>query len=303
MCPRMVANDSPGSPNFYGIAVGGPPATTAHSTAIPHPKTDSNTAHGWRHRIDRIMANGWYGLDRPRIVSGASFVTSLLIGRLFRQGEPRGTLHRVRRLTFLQCIIDQLVHVPFLVRSPHLDQQRIRTFIGSSFIHAAICHGRGAGRNSLGLGLDRFRTCLAARITLALSLLAMVLPGMMLREFMHSMLHNQLRQSEAVRLDFSVALTQIVSLLTLAWLDQLSIATCILVIGGSATLMALLRLPRLWSSLEITTSQWTHDLVQNWQIGKWTLGSYLIGSSAPTFLPWILAYFHGARIRACSPHA
>ena len=252
-------------------------------------------SQGWKSIRDRVVTHrsGMALLDQG-IISGASFVTSLLVGRVLGK-ESLGILFVALAIfTFLQCITDQLVHVPYLVRSPHFDPDRNRKYMGSSFVHAMLATIIGLCVVMIISVSLQWNADASQVLPHILLLLAIALPGMMLREFMHSMFHNQLRQSEAVRLDSTVAITQISLLALLAYLGQLTLSNAIVVIGGAAAIIGLVNFPKLWRAMEISPPMVLQDLRSNWQIGRWTLGSYLIGSSAPTFLPWILVFFHGA---------
>lgn len=273
-----------------------PRSARSDSTVPSHSAgTSSNPALTWKQSLHRFLSNrSSMALIDQGIISGTSFITSLVVGRLVGK-EGLGVLFITLGIfTFLQLVTDQLVHVPFLVRSPHFEASRIKKLIGSSLVHAGVITVIGVAILMVCALISYEQTTSPPTLPLAFGLLALLLPGMMLREFMHSMLHNQLRQAEAVRLDLAVATLQIGLLVLLIGVGQLTIAHTLLVLGGSAAVMALWRLPKFLGEVEIAFPLPAQDFTRNWEVGKWTLGSYLIGSSAPTVLPWFLAYFHGA---------
>ncbi len=246
-----------------------------------------------RDSTNSFTNRGGLALLDQGIVSGASFVTSLLVGRYLGKDSLGIMFITLGIFTLLQCITDQLVHVPFLVRAPRLSAGRKRRYIGSSLVFAIVITSL-ASITIAATGLTLFAgDARSAQLGTMFFILSGLLPGMMLREFMHSMRHNQLRQFDAVILDACVAALQIALLIALILTNRMSVELALAAVGGAASMMALVRLPRLMSQLRVSPNVLSEDLKQNWIIGRWTLGSYLIGSSAPTLLPWLLAAMHG----------
>ncbi|TWU24013.1 MurJ-like flippase [Novipirellula galeiformis] len=244
----------------------------------------------------RVASNrGGLALLDQGIVSGTNFVTSLIVGRYLGK-ENLGILFiTLSMYTVLQCITDQLVHTPYLVRAPHFNGQRSKGYTGSVLAHAALLTLLAIGLiavTAVGMGLtDSANGPLAS----SMLLLTILLPGMMLREFIHSLLHNQLRQAEAVLLDGAVAAVQLVALLLWWWNESLTVGHTLIAIGGASALVGAFWLPRLIRNVKVTLNLIASDFRHNWKIGRWTLGSYLVGSSAPTVLPWLLAITHGTQ--------
>ena len=260
--------------------------------------TTATASSGDKDATGSVMSRGWLALMDQGIISGTNFVTSFLVGRFLGKEELGLYFITVSLFTVLQCVTDQLVHTPYLVRAPHLRGGKKRRFGGSMFlstlcITAIACLVVGlsgtlfasgiAGQGNIPTGLPT--------MLIALSLL---LPGMMLREFTHNMLHNQLRQGEVVLLDGTVAAVQLVLLSSFLYLQQLTLLSALSIVAFASTFVGVLWLPRMLRAFSFQPRLAALDFANNWPIGKWTLGSYLIGSSAPTVLPWVLAMTHGA---------
>ncbi len=239
---------------------------------------------------------GGLALFDQGIVSGTNFMTSLVVGRHLGK-ESLGVLFITMSVfTVLQCVTDQLVHTPYLVRSPRLSKEQGKRFVGSVFVHTALI-----------TLLAIVMIAIAALVLLGgathgsesddlpimLGLLAVLLPGMMLREFLHNLLHNQLRQSQVVLLDASVSILLLGSLLAMSAMGTLTVKHALIAIGLSAAVVAVGWSRRLSGMMTISPKTISKDFWGNWTIGRWTLGSYLVGSSAPTILPWLLTGTHG----------
>ncbi|MEZ6135339.1 MAG: polysaccharide deacetylase family protein [Pirellulaceae bacterium] len=245
-------------------------------------------------RIRSLLLNpGGLALFDQAIISGTNFVTSLVVGR-FLGKESLGILFiTISIFTLVQCITDQIIHVPYLVRRPRFSFDRAKAFAGSSLVHQFVVVLLAMIGVICAAIAVRMSSEPSNTLSGMLGLLAVLLPGMMLREFMHNMFHNQLRQQQVVVLDASVAGLQLSLLLGLWWIEALTLPRALLVIGISPLFVSLLWLPSLLRSIRIQPKFVLVDLRENWPIGKWTLGSYLVGSSAPTVLPWFLAWSHG----------
>ncbi len=229
----------------------------------------------------------WALVDQA-VVSCASFIVSLVIGRYLGK-ENLGIYFLAAGLfTIAQCICDQLIHVPYLVHAPHFDSRRTRVYSASAAVHCAILSIVAMMAIVLAANYQP-ATVEGVHLRNAMLVLAICFPGLMLRDFLHNYLHNRLRQFEVTCLDALVTSLQLITLSVLMLSNSLSVENALLGIGAACMVVSVAWLPRVASELEFQPRQFTPDFSHNWGIGKWALGSYLIGSSAPTILPWFLA--------------
>ncbi len=264
---------------------------TDQSSAAIDPNSHSAVASSSSHAewIPWLVSNrAALALIDQGIVSGASFLTSLAVGRYLGK-ESLGVYFLAAGLfTLLQCISDQIIHVPYLVHVPHFDDSRTRQYSASAFVHAIVLTLFAVVAVAIG-AITRQASAEGDQLSRAMLALAVCFPGMMLRDFLHNYLHNRLRQFEVTCLDALVTGLQIAALGSLVLSDYLSIVNVVLVIGVACSVIGVAWLPRLIVDLEFHSGRILPDFLFNWTIGKWALGSYLIGSSAPTILPWFLA--------------
>jgi O-antigen/teichoic acid export membrane protein len=227
------------------------------------------------------------------VVSGASFATVLLLGRFVPQASL-GIYHlSIGLFFFLQSLSEQLVHLPYLIRQSRLPDSRIKPLNGSVLVHNTTLAISGA-IVILIIGLVvRWTHVENRQMASAMMALAVAVPWLMARDFIHNLLHTRLSQLQALVIDTLVVSLQLSLLVLLAYYDYLQIPLVFLVMGLSTGLVASIWLSSNRSFFEIKSRliipQWHH----NWIVGRWALGSYLVGSAAPMILPWLLAFTHG----------
>lgn len=248
----------------------------------------------WLHSLRELSKNrAFLALLDQGIVSGTSFLTSILVGRAVGKELFGVFFIALGAYTIVQCVADQLIHTPYLVRAPGQKNSALRQYTGSALLHNATLTLASIGGLLNAAAVILFSSSGSTELWQALALLAVCLPGMLVRDFMHNFFHNRLRQLRAVFLDGAIALVQLSALALLYALEALTVNRALLVVGLSSGLMALAWYPSFAKNWLVARGRVVEDFVANWSIGQWALGSYLVGSSAPTVLPWLLAFFHG----------
>ncbi len=229
------------------------------------------------------------------VVSATSFVTVLILGRLLSQ-ETLGIYHlTIGFFFFLQCISDQLINLPFLIRQSRLEPSRISRLNGSVLVHNFVLSSFGGlaifvAGVALGLITENNREMATAFIALSFAV-----PWMLTRDFIHNFLHTRLSQFNVLIFDTLVVTLQLGSVALLAWLKILLVPYVFLAMGLACAVVAWSWLFKNRNLFQIRKRLLVPQWRLNWNIGRWALGSYLIGSAAPFVLPWILAYSHGLK--------
>lgn len=229
------------------------------------------------------------------VVSATSFATVLILGRLLSQ-ETLGIYHlTIGLFFFLQCISDQLVNLPFLIRQSRLAPSRVLRLSGSVFVHNLLlaCLGGLAilvAGIVLGVASENNREMATAFVALSFAI-----PWMLTRDFIHNFLHTRLSQFSVLVFDILVVTLQLGSVALLAWLKILSVPTVFFAMGMACAVVACSWLVKNRNLFRVRKRLLIPQWRLNWLIGRWALGSYLIGSAAPFILPWVLAYSHGLK--------
>jgi O-antigen/teichoic acid export membrane protein len=267
---------------------------------------------------------GFLALFDQAVVSGTTFATSVLIGRLGSQHELGVYYLALTVVLLVQGLQERAVSTPYTVYCNRCRDQRLASYTGSALLLQFALSATSVlalavilGLLTLGLGPGE----LAGAVWVLLG----ALPLMLLREFLRSLAIAHLRLGRAVALDAVVSALQIGGLLLLAVLGLLSAATAYAAIGAACGVAclgwALQRADwkKVWkklsgtsrpedpagaphrscltpssSSLSLDRSRVIGDWRQNWSFAKWVIASNLVGESGRYALPWVLAMVHGA---------
>lgn len=240
---------------------------------------------------DPVVGKGAVSIFDQGIVSGTSFVTSVMIGRMCSK-EQLGIYYLALSIVlFVRGIQEQLVSAPYAVYCHRRKGRALATYTGSTLVHhlllsalAACCLLLLVGMLSTGFGP-------AALTPIAWVLLAAG-PFLLLREYIRHLLFAQLKLTTAIAIDTTVAVLQLGSLLLLSQLQLLSVPMVYVVMGLACAIASaawfLFKKPVLRFKRSDCAADWRH----NWPFAKWALATQLVGCTAPYILPWILTLAH-----------
>ena len=220
------------------------------------------------------------------IVSGTAFVTSVLVGRVSH--EDLGLFALAMGLVlFLRGLQQELLGAPYMVYGKRRKGNALALFTGSVLAHQML--------------LVCFAVACVSIAWLAVSLigdehwldevLIVVLAGMpfiLLREFARLLSIAQFHVRTALAMDLVTAAVQLGGLAILYASDRLTTSTAFIPIGGAGLIVGLSWLA--WQRRQMhfdrhgAVADWRH----NWPFARWTAGSYLLGSTTPYFVPWLL---------------
>lgn len=222
------------------------------------------------------------------VVSGTNFLTTVLIGRWCGSSALGAYSLGFTIVVIGACIQDSLLTVPYTMLGKDLAPEDRRRRAGSTLIHYLVFSGLLAvliAITALVLLLFGQQTPFLN----VLAVLALVVPGTLLRELIRRMAFAHLKMSMALLLDTGVALLQLSALLLLYLLGGLSPATAHLAIGGLCALVAgtALYCSRQWFAARRTGV--LADWKAHWGFGKWVAVSQSIGVVHGFVLYWLIA--------------
>ena len=224
------------------------------------------------------------------VVSGTSFATAVVVGRLLSQ-ESLGIYYLAFTVVVLaRGVQEQLVSSPCKVFLQRCEGMERRQYSGSVFVHHALV----AAVTVLGLALVLLAGLGPSELSPVLSVLLVAGPLLLLRDFIRQLCFAELRPFEAIRIDIVVAVLQLGGLAVLAVLDLLSVAAIYAVMGAACLLPA-----GLWFvSSRREPIQWRlgrigRDWITNWSFGRWALMSFLLVSTSPYVVPWLIVTVQG----------
>ncbi|WP_425618581.1 lipopolysaccharide biosynthesis protein [Anatilimnocola sp. NA78] len=225
------------------------------------------------------------------IVSGTSFVTSVILGRVAGR-EDLGVYYLALSIVLLvRGMQEQLVSAPYMIycsRQAKSDQSR---YAGSSLLHQCLISVVAV----TGMAVVAFLGWAPAGIQNTLFLLLCAAPLLWMREYVRQLSFAHLDVRAAIITDGTIALTQLGGLAYLAWRGELNVGSAIAVMGICCGLASVSWLA---SGRQKFTLSWPaawKDWCSNWVFSRWALASHVLACSAPYILPWVVAATHGER--------
>ena len=233
------------------------------------------------------------------VVSGTSFLTTVLVGRWCGAGELGVYALGFTLLVAWTCVQESLIALPYTIyRHRPPTRQGDGTDEGAAYAGSVLAH---QGLLSALACLMLAATAVVLSSEAAVSglgtvtwVLAVVTPFALFREFGRRFAFAHLRIGAALVLDLSVAVLQLAGLICLAASGELSAATAYAAVGLACALTGAVWLYRARASFVIRWSDVRPAMRQSWSLGKWLFASQLTLSVQAYFIHWLLAWVVGA---------
>jgi O-antigen/teichoic acid export membrane protein len=240
-----------------------------------------------------LMGKGAATIADQAVASATNFVTSVIIGRACSQEELGFYMLGFTIMMFSTGVQHALILSPYIVLSARQAGVEHRRYTGSLLIQQLGLSSVTALILVLGSVALSFASG-SEHLDVILSVLAAVMPSILLREFARQVSFARLQVRVALLLDCCTFVLQIGGLLLLAHFGALSSSRAYWLIGGACGVTALLWL--LWSRHAFTFSldQVIPDLRKNWRLARWLFASNVTRTGSSHLYPWILTAFHGA---------
>lgn len=250
------------------------------------------TARLRRALSDSFLRKGALSVFDQAIVSGTSFATSVVLGRMCAKEELGLYFLALSIVMLVRGIQEQLVSAPYMIYCNRRTGDELPSYAGSVFVHQILVTAlalAGLAGVLVCLGLGSGPAGLSATVWVLLG----AAPFLLLREFARHFAFAHFRMRNAIAIDAGVAALQIGGLVGLAAMGKLS-APAVYAVMGTACAVAC----GLWwwtqrRELRIDLSRLLPDWRHNWSFARWALASQLVGCTAPYVMPWVLAIAHG----------
>lgn len=260
--------------------------------------TSDSAAEGLADRVARgwkaIFASGFLtksGLSviDQGVVSGTSFATSVLLGRMATQ-EDLGIYYLALSVVyFARGVQEQLVSAPYMIYCGRKEGQALAEYAGSALMHQCVMMAMTAAvlLTALAAGV------LPGPVASAFWLLLLAAPLMLVREFARQMSFAHLDLVRATVLDVTAAGLQFATLLALAAGGRLTVGTTLATLALASGLATIGWLATSRQGMVARVAGTVSDWFHNWQFARWALASQLLASTAPYVMPWVIAVTHG----------
>ncbi len=239
----------------------------------------------------RLLQSSGLSVIDQALVSGTSFVTSVILGRCTGREDLGYYYLALSIVLFVRGLQEQLVAAPYMIycgRQKAADQPR---YAASALLHQCLLSLVAVA----GLAVVAAMGWGPAGIRQSLLLLLCAAPLLWTREFVRQMSFAHLDVQAAIVTDLTITVTQLGTLCYLAWMGQLTVVSTLAVMGICCGLASVSWLA---SGRQKFTLQWAaawNDWCRNWTFSRWALASHVLACSSPYILPWVVAATHGER--------
>ena len=243
-------------------------------------------------RPGRVLGKGLLAIADQGVVAAASFLTSVLIGRLGSQEELGVYALALSLVMILRGVQNELVCSPYTVYCQRCEGGALPAYTGSTLVHYLMLTALSvlalfgvAGVLSLGAG--------PAGATGAVWVLAGAVPFVLLREYVRQVSLAHLRLTTVLTIDATVSALQVGGLVILGICEALTVGAAYAVMGAACAVACLGWFLARQQPLEFRRDRLATDWRHNWRFSRWSLASFLICSTTPALLPWVVALTHG----------
>jgi O-antigen/teichoic acid export membrane protein len=259
------------------------------------PCTDQEPMRSSPLSILRTTWNKWQthalGLADQAVVSGASFLTTVLVSHWTSPAQLGIYAIGISVLISMVAIQDSLISLPYTIQR-HQPRGAPNEHAGSSLVQCGFLSTVGVVvvavtalvLSARGSGADLIATAWT---------LAAVAPFALLRDFGRRLSFAHLHMGRSLLLDITVVAIQLIALCWLGWTKRMSPATAYGAIGVACAVTGLVWLYLSRSSFVIRADQVQATMKQSWDLGKW-LFALQITVSVQAWSPyWLLAFGAG----------
>jgi len=240
-----------------------------------------------RATLGSTAGQGGLALFDQFVVSGASFLTTVLIGRNCTENEL--ALYALASSVVILGTSLQLaiISVPYSIHGTRLPDEDRPGYAGSTLAHQLMLSGLLA----TGMGVAAFAIAWTGGTVIsaatAATLAAVIVP-VLLKEYIRRVEMAHLRVAAACRLDAAVATLQIGGLLFLVYQALLSARTAFAMIGVACGLAAARALWSRRAGYALRLANVGNDFRRSWALGKWVLAAQAINAVVGSIVPWLL---------------
>ncbi|MBI3466084.1 MAG: lipopolysaccharide biosynthesis protein [Planctomycetes bacterium] len=240
-----------------------------------------------------------HGLLRPllsvvdqAIFASTTFLTTVIVGRALSQADLGAYYLAFSLVMLLRGVQVELSSSPCMVFCHRRTGRELATYTGSTLLHHLGLTAVAVACLVATVAISELIAGTAHRASIGWTLTA-VLPLLLLREYIRQLAFAHLRLGAAIALDAAIASLQIGGLVLLASTGLLTVAATYGVMGLACGIACCIWLATCRRMFRFDRAACFRDWRHNWRFSRWTLASFLAGSTTPYLLPWMLALAHG----------
>ena len=252
-----------------------------------------NLSRIWKRALGVVSREHFLSLADQGVVSGTSFLTTLLIARWSGSSQLGVYATGITLLTTLLAFQDSLILQPYLIRK-HCPEGNPAEHAGAYLTFSALFSACSiVALTVAGLGLLEWGS--GAEVIAITWVLAGVAPFALTRDFARRFAFAHLDMDRAFLLDLATAIIQ---LLALGWLvvsGWMSALTAFAALGAACAFTTAIWLHYARAEFRIRAWQ-VRTLKQAWAVGKWLLAGRVTAEAQGVSPYWILMVIAGAAV-------
>jgi O-antigen/teichoic acid export membrane protein len=226
------------------------------------------------------------------VVSGTSFLTTVVIGRFGSQEELGAYYLALSIAFFVFTSLNRTVIAPYTIYCGRRTGRDADVYAGSILTHYLVLTALGSVGVLSAAVLTAMRTGPGTLETALWALLG-ALPLLLLRQFARDFDYAHLQLRRATALDVFVAVIQLGGLACLARFQMLSIETAFAVMATACAIASLGWFATKDQAFVVSWKRLSGDWRHNWTFARWTFASHVIGSAGVYIMPWIVVFLDG----------
>jgi O-antigen/teichoic acid export membrane protein len=268
-------------------------ATSEPVTATAKARSKGPTARGLCAKVqDSDLGMHTLALVDQAIVSGTSFLSTVLVGRWTAPSELGIYAVVLSLLITLLCFQESLLSLPYTIQR----QKPVR----SPEEHAGGTLAMNGLLSAAAVIILLFTALIASAsdtegpLKATLWILTAIAPWVLLREFARTYSFAHLNVTQALIVDASVAAIQLTALGWLGWTGRMSAANACMVLGGACAVTGIVWLYTARAQFVIRAPRQVWEVArQSWGLGKWLFAAQITYSIQRYATYWLLPFVIG----------
>ena len=237
---------------------------------------------------DSLLQKSVLSIFDQGVVSGTSFLTSVVLGRLCTKEDLGVYYLAISIVFFVRGIQEQLVSAPYMIYSSRREGPALQRFAGSALVHECVVVAVAC----VVLIIAALLGWLPSGLEGAAGLLIGSLPLLLLREFIRQMSFADLNMRAAIGLDVTVSAMQLGGIALLASLGLLTVGSTLGVFALACVVPVAVWLFVRGRRMSFGLASAAADFRHNWPFARWALATQLLACTTPYIMPWVVALTH-----------
>jgi O-antigen/teichoic acid export membrane protein len=238
--------------------------------------------------IEQLFSKSMLSLLDQTIVSGASFLTTILIGRICG-AEELGIYSLGFTLVVLAINLQTAVFTsPYTLYSNRMAEDERRRYAGTVLIHCLLFIAISSAL-LLAFGFGSAYLQPQSSFTPVVWMLAASMPLLLLREFLRRFAFARLRIWTVLALDTAVSVLQVGGLFFLVAYDLISAWHVYAIMGLACALVGAITFVLMKSEFSIGFWRVIPEFKRSWHLGRWMFASRLTTMTQTYAIHWLLA--------------